>query len=500
FAVLADEGLRCYCSEHCPEDSPNNTCVLRPGGWCFSQIQAGEDGVFHDEAISSHGCLPPQEDGGLFQCKGKEHTISRTMVCCNDKPMCNINLRPTLPPTTTAEIPVEPPEDYEYDTTAHQIVLLVSVTICAVLFILTSTFLYIRLKKREARRRYDTEGSRTRQNDTYISDGETISELMGRVSGSGSGSGLPLLVQRTIAKQVQLIRCVGQGRFGEVWKAKWRGEYVAVKIYLTEEESSWFRETEIYQTVLMRHDNILGFIAADIRGSGSWTQLFLITEYHEHGSLFNYLRFNILDTKAMLRLAQSAANGLAHLHSEICGMQGKPAIAHRDINSRNVLVKCNGTCAIGDMSLAARFLSESNEVDLPTKSRTGNRRYMAPEVLDGTLNTNAFESYKNADVYSFGLVLWEIARRCVTRGIVEEAQTPYYDFVQSANPTHEEMQKIVIQERRRPDIPNRWSGDDSLLSIARVMTQCWHPNPAARLTMLRVKKTLVKMQDEDFKV
>ena len=51
-----------------------------------------------------------------------------------------------------------------------------------------------RLKKREARRRYDTEGSRTRQNDTYISDGETISELMGRVSGSGSGSGLPLLV------------------------------------------------------------------------------------------------------------------------------------------------------------------------------------------------------------------------------------------------------------------------------------------------------------------
>ena len=65
-------------------------------------------------------------------------------------------------------------------------------------------------------------------------------------------------VQRTIAKQVQLIRCVGQGRFGEVWKAKWRGEYVAVNIYLTEEESSWFRETEIYQTVLMRHDNILG--------------------------------------------------------------------------------------------------------------------------------------------------------------------------------------------------------------------------------------------------
>ena len=47
---------------------------------------------------------------------------------------------------------------------------------------------------------------------------------------------------------------------------RWRGERVAVKVFFTTEEASWFRETEIYQTVLMRHDNILGFIAADIKG------------------------------------------------------------------------------------------------------------------------------------------------------------------------------------------------------------------------------------------
>jgi hypothetical protein len=38
-----------------------------------------------------------------------------------------------------------------------------------------------------------------------------------------------------------------------------------VQVFFTTEEASWFRETEIYQTVLMRHDNILGFIAADIK-------------------------------------------------------------------------------------------------------------------------------------------------------------------------------------------------------------------------------------------
>lgn len=72
---------------------------------------------------------------------------------------------------------------------------------------------------------------------------------------------LPLLlaqVQRTIAKQIQMVRQIGKGRYGEVWLGRWRGEKVAVKVFFTREEASWFRETEIYQTVLMRHENILG--------------------------------------------------------------------------------------------------------------------------------------------------------------------------------------------------------------------------------------------------
>jgi len=65
-------------------------------------------------------------------------------------------------------------------------------------------------------------------------------------------------VQRTIAKQLVMIHTIGKGRYGEVWLAKWRGEKVAVKIFFTLDEQSWFRETEIYQTILMRHENILG--------------------------------------------------------------------------------------------------------------------------------------------------------------------------------------------------------------------------------------------------
>lgn len=101
---------------------------------------------------------------------------------------------------------------------------------------------------------------------------------------------------------------------------------------------------------------LVGFIAADIKGTGSWTQLYLITDYHENGSLYDYLKSTTLDTKSMLKLAYSSVSGLCHLHTEIFSTQGKPAIAHRDLKSKNILVKKNGTCCIADLGLAVKFI------------------------------------------------------------------------------------------------------------------------------------------------
>ena len=77
---------------------------------------------------------------------------------------------------------------------------------------------------------------------------------------------------------------------------------------------------EIYQTVMLRHENILGFIAADNKDSGTWTQLWLITEYMENGSLFDFLSSMCVNHELLLRMAMSIATGLAHLHMEIIGM------------------------------------------------------------------------------------------------------------------------------------------------------------------------------------
>lgn len=484
-------GIICHCNV-CPDDVSifnGTSCQLKPEGQCYTAIELDADGA----EIWSYGCFAPvdEEGGMILQCKGGQvpHQEPKGVKCCDKYDLCNHDLQPVLVSRTTIRPPGQ--QGLLANDNLLPIVILVIVSIALVSLILAVFFVYLRNRRREKRRLKFLQ--ETDVCESFLAQGGSIKELIDQSQSSGSGSGLPLLVQRTIAKQIHLVHSIGKGRYGEVWKGKWRDENVAVKIFFTSEEASWFRETELYQTVMLRHDNILGFIAADIKGTGSWTQLFLVADYHENGSLYDFLQQHALDVNMTLKLAHSFVSGINHLHTEIHGTQGKPAIAHRDIKSKNVLVKRNGTCCIADLGLAVRFISETNEVDVSPNTRQGTKRYMAPEVLDETLVRNHFESFKQADMYSLSLVLWEIVRRCEVSGIIEDYQVPYYDAV-SHDPSFDEMRKVVCIEGRRPEIQNRWHGNEYLHATARLIQECWTKVPAGRLTSLRVRKTLAKLK------
>jgi len=493
--------LQCYCQGSCPNGQPNGTCEAPPGAGCF----AAAEEVYDPETDSmvaerTYGCLP-SEEGGLMMCRGNlsPHAVPTAIQCCKSGDFCNRILFPMYDLSKYKDDIEDDDDDsddiWELDPAVFHLVLLCTVTVCVVSLVFLVTWIYLKYKTREMNKQQYLY-RRAQQTENQFGVQGTIHDLIEQ--SSGSGAGLPLLVQRTIAKQVSMSSKIGQGRYGEVWLARWRGEKVAVKIFFTTEEASWFRETEIYQTVLMRHDNILGFIAADIKGTGGWTQMLLVTDYYEHGSLYDYLQTHVLDRDSLARLAHTTACGLSHLHTEIFGSKGKPAIAHRDIKSRNILVKNDGTAAIADFGLAVRYNSDTESLDISPNTRVGTRRYMAPEILNNSLNVNCFESFKAADIYCLGLVLWEMARRTVSvtqfqdKVQASECQLPYYDVL-PGDPSHQDVYQAVCIKKIRPHHPPQWHQCASLRLVSNLINECVHENPSVRPTALRVKKTLSKL-------
>ncbi|XP_011264014.1 TGF-beta receptor type-1 isoform X1 [Camponotus floridanus] len=486
--------LKCFC-DICPGD--NYTCET--DGYCFASTSLENGVITYARRCYNKTNFFPDNTFSIWcttnsTLRGPDGT-EFVIACCDHSDYCNRDLRPFFSTHESRDRPYSrfmshlkgvSSDDDDATWVTWKMALTIALPICAICVIVMVIYHIHMTKKRPARHFPDDS---LEAPDRPILGGVTIRDML-EMTTSGSGSvGLPLLVQRSIARQIQLVETIGKGRFGEVWRGRWRGENVAVKIFSSREERSWFREAEIYQTVMLRHDNILGFIAADNKDNGTWTQLWLITDYHEKGSLFDYLNRSTVDTNGMIRMALSIATGLAHLHMEIVGTQGKPAIAHRDLKSKNILVKTNGTCAIGDLGLAVRHDVITDTVDIQLNNRVGTKRYMAPEVLEETINMNHFDSFKRADVYALGLILWEIARRCNVGGIHDEYQLPFYDLVPS-DPTIEEMRKVVCMDRQRPSIPNRWQSIEALQVMSKVMKECWYHNAAARLTALRIKKSL----------
>uniref|UniRef100_A0AAY4BC34 Serine/threonine-protein kinase receptor n=1 Tax=Denticeps clupeoides TaxID=299321 RepID=A0AAY4BC34_9TELE len=466
--------LQCYC-ERCP----NSTC--NTNGLCYASVtKSGDKLVKSSMCLQSSELYPPDRP---FVCapSTKDNTGIYPMCCSTD--LCNKNPNLSVP-VPTMKPPLGP----------VGLAAVIAGPVCVLCFVLVTVF-YICHSRSVIHHRVPNEEDPSIDHP-FITVGTTLKDLIYDMTTSGSGSGLPLLVQRTIARTIILQESIGKGRFGEVWRGKWRGEEVAVKIFSSREERSWFREAEIYQTVMLRHENILGFIAADNKDNGTWTQLWLVSDYHEHGSLFDYLNRYTVTVEGMIKLSLSTASGLAHLHMEIVGTQGKPAIAHRDLKSKNILVKKNGTCCIADLGLAVRHDSATDTIDIAPNHRVGTKRYMAPEVLDDSINMKHFESFKRADIYAMGLVFWEIASRCSIGGIHEDYQLPYYDLVQS-DPSVEEMRRVVCEQKLRPNIPNRWQSCEALRVMAKIMRECWYANGAARLTALRIKKTLSQLSQQE---
>ena len=159
-------------------------------------------------------------------------------------------------------------------------------------------------------------------------------------------------------RPIQLLEIKARGRFGAVWKAQLRNDVVAVKVFPGQDRQSWQTEQEIFKLAHMDHQDVLHYIGVEKRGDNLQAEFWLITAYHEKGSLCDYLKANVVSWPEMCRIAESMARGLMHLHEEIPPnkVEGyKPAVAHRDFKSKNVLLKSDMSACIADFGLALIF-------------------------------------------------------------------------------------------------------------------------------------------------
>ncbi|CAA2962981.1 serine threonine- kinase EDR1 [Olea europaea subsp. europaea] len=251
---------------------------------------------------------------------------------------------------------------------------------------------------------------------------------------------------------------IGLGSYGEVYHADWNGIEVAVKKFLDQDFSGAALDEFKREVLIMRnlrHPNVVLFMGAVTRPPN----LSIVTEFLPRGSLYRIIHrpHCQIDEKRRIKMALDVAKGMNCLHTS------KPTIVHRDLKSPNLLVDKNWNVKVGDFGLSRL----KHNTFLSSKSTGGTPEWMAPEVLRNEL------SNEKCDVYSFGVILWELAT----------LKLPWSGM----NP----MQVVgaVGFQNRRLDIPKEV---DPL--VARIIWECWQTDPSLRPSFAQLAMALKPLQ------
>jgi hypothetical protein len=277
---------------------------------------------------------------------------------------------------------------------------------------------------------------------------------------------------RISSKEFTLDKRLGHGAFGEVFSGTYNGAPAAIKkLKGLESKPALLKEFESEASINVRllHPSIVKLFGICLEEQNHA----MVMEYMPNGNLYNFLRDPAKSDQWAIRyrIATEITSGLVFMHSR--------NVIHGDLKSLNILLDETHHAKICDFGIAK--IKKSSEKDAANSteigaSSGGSVAWMAPELFSEN-NQNTYKS----DVYSYGVILWEIA---TGKQPFEKLNVYRITYLQGGKDYNRETDNPIPKEPP---------------SMAKLIKWCWNKDPKDRPDMSQAVPVLQEEYEKNYK-
>ncbi|RGB29891.1 kinase-like domain-containing protein [Rhizophagus diaphanus] len=255
--------------------------------------------------------------------------------------------------------------------------------------------------------------------------------------------------------ELEIIKQIGEGGFGTVYIAIWKGGGALTMIRgkierLWQFEEAWKRESghldEELSNDLRQH-----YVAIKILKHSDTNIMKFLKELKAYIKCVTTSHKKVMVRCYGISREPTTANlssGLKAIH--------EAGLVHRDLHAGNILIGHDGNAYITDLGLSCLENEQQSEFNY------GDTPFIAPEVLRNLKYTFA------SDVYSFGIIMWMLT-------------TGQHPFADNKN----EFLEVEICEGKRPEVT-----EETPKCYRELMERCWNSDPLKRPSAIELYDTI----------